>query len=55
MALQGLFDEIFLCLSGDVVEDCLYGVSTLLMAADLDEVFLDQLEDTESLLNTAVR
>ena len=55
MSLESYFNEIFFRLSGDVVKNGLYGVSALLVAADLDEVFLDQLQDSKPLFNWAVR
>ena len=55
MTLKSLFDEVFFIFSSDVVENGLNRMGTLLVAADLDKVIPDQVQNLQSLRDRAVR
>jgi hypothetical protein len=54
MALQRLPDKALFLVHRSVVEDGLDCMSPLLVTTNIDEVILDKVEDTESLLDAAV-
>ena len=51
IALQGLLYKSFFLRHGHIIKDCLNGVSALFVAADIDKVIPDAVEDSETLLN----
>ena len=51
MALESLTNKIFFVIHRHIVEDGLDRMSALLMAADLNKIISDQIQDAKALVN----